>query len=46
MKITKRLLLAVIMLAITVGIPFILPQNHMLFGKMLLPMHTPVLLSA
>ena len=46
MKIAKRLLLAVIMLAITVVIPFILPHNHILFGKMLQPMHTPVLLSA
>lgn len=46
MKITKRLLLAVIMLAITVLIPFILPQNHELFGKMLQPMHTPVLMSS
>ncbi|MBR6519235.1 MAG: ECF transporter S component [Oscillospiraceae bacterium] len=46
MKLTKRLLLAVIMLVITVLIPFILPQNHLLFGKMLQPMHTPVLLSA
>ena len=45
MKITKRILLAVIMLAITVVVPSILPQHH-IFGKMLQPMHAPVLLSA
>ena len=45
MKLTKRLLLAVIMLAITVTIPSILPQHH-IFGKMIQPMHIPVLLSA
>ena len=45
MKLTKRLLLTVLMLAITVLIPSILPYHH-IFGKMLQPMHTPVLLSA
>ena len=45
MKLRTRLLLAVILLAITVTIPSILPQHH-IFGKMIQPMHIPVYLSA
>ena len=45
MKLTTRILLAILLLAITVTIPSILPQHH-IYGKMLQPMHIPVYLSA
>lgn len=45
MKLIKKIIIAVVMLSITVAIPSLVPQHHV-FGKMLLPMHFTVLLSA
>ena len=43
-KFTKRLGLAFILLSLAVALPTLFP-NHITFGRMLQPMHTPVLLA-
>ena len=45
MKIVKKLVLFWLMFSLTLAIPTYIPQHHML-GKILLPMHLTVLLSA
>ena len=45
MKMTKKLALFALMFLITLVIPSYIPQHHV-FGKILLPMHLTVLLSA